>query len=154
MRIVIQRVSRAFVTVDNEVVGRIGEGILILLGVADGDTEEDIKYLADKALGLRIFRDENDKMNLSVSDIGGEVLVVSQFTLYGDCKKGKRPSFDKAGKPDFAEEMYEKFLTYVKETFGKVQHGIFGADMKVELLNNGPVTLIIDSKPKKTPTDN
>lgn len=154
MRIVIQRVSHASVTVDNEVVGRIGEGILILLGVADGDTEEDIKYLADKALGLRIFRDENDKMNLSVSDIGGEVLVVSQFTLYGDCKKGKRPSFDKAGKPDFAEEMYEKFLTYVKETFGKVQHGIFGADMKVELLNNGPVTLIIDSKPKKTPTDN
>lgn len=154
MRIVIQRVSRASVTVDNEVVGRIGEGILILLGVADGDTEEDIKYLADKALGLRIFRDENDKMNLSVSDIGGEVLVVSQFTLYGDCKKGKRPSFDKAGKPDFAEEMYEKFLEYVKKTFGKVQHGIFGADMKVELLNNGPVTLIIDSKPKKTPADN
>ncbi|MEE0944095.1 MAG: D-aminoacyl-tRNA deacylase [Clostridia bacterium] len=153
MRIVIQRVSRASVTVDNEVVGRIGEGILILLGVADGDTEEDIKYLADKALGLRIFRDENDKMNLSVSDIGGEVLVVSQFTLYGDCRKGKRPSFDKAGKPDFAEEMYEKFLLYVKENFGKVEHGVFGADMKVDLLNNGPVTLIIDSKSKKIPTE-
>lgn len=153
MRIVIQRVSHASVTVDNEIVGKIGEGILILLGVADGDTEEDIKYLADKALGLRIFRDENDKMNLSVADIGGEVLVVSQFTLYGDCKKGKRPSFDKAGKPDFAEEMYEKFLDYVKKTFGKVEHGIFGADMKVDLLNNGPVTLIIDSKPKKIPTE-
>ncbi|MBS7298012.1 MAG: D-tyrosyl-tRNA(Tyr) deacylase [Eubacteriales bacterium] len=153
MRIVIQRVSHASVTVDNEIVGKIGEGILILLGVADGDTEEDIKYLADKALGLRIFRDANDKMNLSVADIGGEVLVVSQFTLYGDCKKGKRPSFDKAGKPDFAEEMYEKFLDYVKKTFGKVEHGIFGADMKVDLLNNGPVTLIIDSKPKKIPTE-
>lgn len=148
MRIVIQRVSHASVTVDNEIVGKIGEGILILLGVADGDTDEDIKYLADKALGLRIFRDENDKMNLSVRDIGGEVLVVSQFTLYGDCRKGKRPSFDKAGKPDFAEEMYEKFLAYVKDNFGSVQHGIFGADMKVDLLNNGPVTLIIDSKPK------
>lgn len=153
MRIVIQRVSHASVTVDNEIVGKIGEGLLILLGVADGDTDEDIKYLADKALGLRIFRDENDKMNLSVADIGGEVLVVSQFTLYGDCRKGKRPSFDKAGKPDFAEEMYEKFLDYVKTTYGKVQHGIFGADMKVDLLNNGPVTLIIDSKPKKNPTD-
>lgn len=154
MRIVIQRVSHASVTVDSKIIGKIGEGILILLGVADGDTDEDIKYLADKALGLRIFRDENDKMNLSVADIGGEVLVVSQFTLYGDCRKGKRPSFDKAGKPDFAEEMYEKFLAYVKETYGKVEHGIFGADMKVELLNNGPVTLIIDSKPKKNPTDN
>ncbi|MDO4618820.1 MAG: D-aminoacyl-tRNA deacylase [Clostridia bacterium] len=148
MRIVIQRVSNAQVTVDNEIVGKIGEGILVLLGVADGDTDADIKYLADKAMGLRIFRDENDKMNLSVRDIGGEVLVVSQFTLYGDCKKGKRPSFDKAGKPDFAEEMYEKFLAYVKKEMGKVEKGVFGADMKVELLNNGPVTLIIDSKPK------
>jgi len=148
MRIVIQRVTQASVTVDGEITGKIGEGILILLGVADGDTEDDIKYLGDKAIGLRIFRDENDKMNLSVKDIGGEVLVVSQFTLYGDCKKGKRPSFDKAGNPKFAEEMYEKFLAYIKENMGKVEHGIFGADMKVELLNNGPVTLIIDSKPK------
>ena len=149
MRIVIQRVSHASVTVYGNVVGKIGEGILILLGVADGDTEDDIKYLADKAAGLRIFRDENDKMNLSLLDIGGEALVISQFTLYGDCKKGKRPSFDKAGKPDFANMMYEKFLSYMRTIVPKVECGIFGADMKVELLNNGPVTLIIDSKPKK-----
>ncbi len=149
MRIVIQRVSHASVTVDGNVVGKIGEGILILLGVADGDMEEDIKYLADKAAGLRIFRDENDKMNLSLLDIGGEALVISQFTLYGDCKKGKRPSFDKAGKPDFANMMYEKFLAYMRTIVPKVECGVFGADMKVELLNNGPVTLIIDSKPKK-----
>ena len=149
MRIVVQRVSHASVTVDGETVGKIGEGILVLLGVADGDTEEDIKYLADKAVGLRIFRDENDKMNLSLNDIGGEALVVSQFTLYGDCRKGKRPSFDKAGKPDFAEMMYEKFISYMKTITKTVEHGVFGADMKVDLLNNGPVTLIIDSKPKK-----
>lgn len=154
MRIVIQRVSHASVAVDGNIVGKIGEGILILLGIADGDTEEDIKYLADKAIGLRIFRDENDKMNLSLTDIGGEALVISQFTLYGDCRKGRRPSFDKAGKPDFAEMMYEKFLSYMRSVLGKVECGVFGADMKVELLNNGPVTLIIDSKPKKTPTDN
>ena len=111
MRIVIQRVTHASVTVDEKIVGSIGEGILILLGIADTDTEDDIKYLADKAAGLRIFRDENDKMNLSLLDIGGEALVISQFTLYGDCRKGRRPSFDKAGKPDFAEMMYEKFLS-------------------------------------------
>lgn len=146
MRIVIQRVTHASVKVDGETVGKIGEGILILLGIADTDTEADIKYLADKAAGLRIFRDENDKMNLSLLDIGGEALVISQFTLYGDCRKGKRPSFDKAGKPAFAEEMYEKFLAYMREIVPKVECGIFGADMKVELLNNGPVTLIIDSK--------
>ncbi len=146
MRIVIQRVSHASVTVDENVVGKIGEGILILLGVADGDTEADIKYLADKAVGLRIFRDENDKMNLSVNDIGGETLVISQFTLYGDCKKGKRPNFEKAAKADFAEMMYEKFLSYMKTVTKTVEHGIFGADMKVDLLNNGPVTIIIDSK--------
>ncbi len=146
MRLVIQRVSHASVAVDGNVVGKIGEGILILLGVTDGDTEADIKYLADKAVGLRIFRDENDKMNLSVNDIGGETLVISQFTLYGDCKKGKRPNFEKAAKADFAEMMYEKFLAYMKTVTKTVEHGIFGADMKVELLNNGPVTIIIDSK--------
>lgn len=146
MRIVIQRVTNASVKVDGDTVGSIGEGILILLGIADTDTEDDIRYLADKAAGLRIFRDENDKMNLSLLDIGGEVLVISQFTLYGDCRKGRRPSFDKAGKPDFAEMMYEKFLAYMRSIVPKVECGIFGADMKVELLNNGPVTLIIDSK--------
>ena len=149
MRIVIQRVTHASVTVDGEIVGKIGEGILLLLGVADGDTEEDIKYLADKAAKLRIFRDENDKMNLSLNDIGGEILIVSQFTLYGDCRKGRRPSFDAAGKPDFAEMMYEKFCAYMRTIVDKVECGRFGADMKVELLNNGPVTFILDSKPKK-----
>ncbi len=146
MRIVIQRVLEASVKVDGKVVGEIGEGLLILLGVADTDTDEDIKFLAEKAAGLRIFRDENDKMNLSVNDIGGEVLIVSQFTLYGDCRKGRRPSFDKAGKPEFAEAMYNKFIAYMKTLVPKVESGEFGADMKVSLINNGPVTLIIDGK--------
>lgn len=149
MRIVIQRVLHASVEVGGETVGKIGEGLLILLGVADGDTAEDMKYLADKAAGLRIFRDENDKMNLSVRDIDGEVLVVSQFTLCGDCRKGRRPSFDAAAKPDFAEKMYEEFLTYMGTLVRKVEHGIFGADMKVDLLNNGPVTFVIDSKKER-----
>ena len=141
-----QRVLEASVKVDGKVVGEIGEGLLILLGVADTDTDEDIKFLAEKAAGLRIFRDENDKMNLSVNDIGGEVLIVSQFTLYGDCRKGRRPSFDKAGKPEFAEAMYNKFIAYMKTLVPKVESGEFGADMKVSLINNGPVTLIIDGK--------
>ena len=149
MRIVIQRVLHASVEVGGETVGKIGEGLLILLGVADGDTAEDMKYLADKAAGLRIFRDENDKMNLSVRDIDGEVLVVSQFTLCGDCRKGRRPSFDAAAKPDFAEKMYEEFLAYMGTLVRKVEHGIFGADMKVDLLNNGPVTFVIDSKKER-----
>ncbi len=146
MRIVVQRVSHASVKVDGEVVGKIGEGILVLLGVTDGDTDADIKYLADKAVGLRIFKDDDDKMNLSVNDIGGETLVISQFTLYGDCRKGKRPNFEKAAKAEFAKSMYEKFLAYMKTVTKTVEHGVFGADMKVELLNNGPVTIIIDSK--------
>ncbi len=146
MRIVMQRVLEASVKVDGKVVGEIGEGLLILLGVADTDTDEDIKFLAEKAAGLRIFRDENDKMNLSLNDIGGEVLIVSQFTLYGDCRKGRRPSFDKAGKPEFAEAMYNKFIAYMKTLVPKVESGEFGADMKVSLINNGPVTLIIDGK--------
>lgn len=145
MRIVIQRVLSASVEVDGRTVGKIGEGLLILLGVADGDTAEDMKYLADKAADLRIFRDENDKMNLSVRDIDGEVLVVSQFTLCGDCRKGRRPSFDAAARPEFAEKMYESFLAYMGGLVRKVEHGIFGADMKVELVNNGPVTFVIDS---------
>ena len=149
MRIVIQRVLHASVEVGGETVGKIGEGLLILLGVAGGDTAEDMKYLADKAAGLRIFRDENDKMNLSVRDIDGEVLVVSQFTLCGDCRKGRRPSFDAAAKPDFAEKMYEEFLAYMGTLVRNVEHGIFGADMKVDLLNNGPVTFVIDSKKER-----
>ena len=146
MRCVLQRVSHASVTVDGEITGKIGKGLLILLAVCDDDTEDDLVYMADKVSGLRIFEDENEKMNLSVSDIEGEILVVSQFTLFGDCRKGKRPSFTAAGRPDYANEMYEKFMEYLKEKGFKVEHGIFGADMKVELLNDGPVTMLLDSK--------
>lgn len=145
MRGILQRVAHASVEVDGDIVGKIGNGLLILLGVSDSDTDADLKYIADKALNLRIFSDENDKMNLSVKDIGGEILVVSQFTLYGDCRKGRRPSFDSAGKPDYANDMYEKFISYCAESGLKVKHGIFGADMKVSLLNDGPVTIMLDS---------
>ena len=146
MRSVIQRVSYATVKVDGEIIGEIRKGLLVLLGVCDEDTEKDLIYMVDKITGLRIFEDEEKKMNLSVEDIGGELLVVSQFTLFGDCRKGKRPSFSSAGKPDYANEMYEKFIKLLKEKNLKVESGRFGADMKVELLNDGPVTLLIDSK--------
>ena len=146
MRSVIQRVNSASVTVDGEVIGKIGKGLLVLLGVCDQDTELDMKWLADKIAGLRIFTDENDKMNLSLEDVSGEILVVSQFTLYGDCKKGRRPNFTGAGKPDFAERMYEDFVKYLKTKIDVVEKGSFGADMQVLLENDGPVTLIIDSK--------
>ncbi len=146
MRSVIQRVNSAQVTVEGEVIGKIGKGLLVLLGVCDEDNEKDMKWLADKIAGLRIFTDENDKMNLSLSDIGGEILIVSQFTLYGDCKKGRRPNFTAAGKPDFAEKMYNDFTEYMKTQVSNVQTGSFGADMQVLLENDGPVTLIIDSK--------
>lgn len=146
MRSVIQRVTSASVCVDNETVGEISKGLLILLGVSDDDTDTDLKYIADKALNLRIFSDENDKMNLSVQDINGDILIVSQFTLYGDCRKGRRPSFDSAGAPEYANKMYEKFIEYCSSFGLKIQHGIFGADMKVSLLNDGPVTIMLDSK--------
>ncbi len=146
MRSVVQRVRSAQVEVDGKVIGKIGKGLLVLLGVCDDDSEKDMKWLADKIAGLRIFTDENDKMNLSLEDVGGEMLIVSQFTLYGDCKKGRRPNFTLAGKPDFAEEMYNKFTEYIKGSLGKVETGEFGADMLVTLENDGPVTLIIDSK--------
>lgn len=146
MRSVLQRVSYAKVSVDGEIKGKIGKGLLVLLGVCDEDTNEDLVYLADKISGLRIFEDENEKMNLSVEDIGGEILVISQFTLFGDCRKGKRPSFSSAGKPQFANEMYEEFIKYLKNKGIHVECGVFGADMKVELLNDGPVTLMLDSK--------
>ena len=146
MRAVVQRVSHASVKVDGEIIGKIGKGLMVLLGVCDEDPRDDLTYLADKITGLRIFEDENEKMNLSLEDIGGEILVISQFTLFGDCRKGKRPSFIQAGKPDYAEEMYEKFLDYISQKGFDVQHGKFGADMKVELLNDGPVTLMLDSK--------
>ena len=146
MRCVVQRVNRASVSVDGQICGSISKGILVLLGVSDEDAEQDIKWLADKIIGLRIFEDENEKMNFSLSDIGGELLVVSQFTLFGNCKKGRRPDFTAAGEPDFAEKMYQKFIDYCKNYVKKVDAGIFGADMKVSLENDGPVTLIIDSK--------
>ncbi len=146
MRCVLQRVSRASVEVDGKLTGKIDKGILLFLGVCDDDTQEDLVYMADKVSGLRIFEDENEKMNLSVADIGGDIFVVSQFTLYGDCRKGKRPSFTAAGAPDYANEMYEKFIAYLKDKGFNVQCGIFGADMKVDLLNDGPVTLLLDSK--------
>ncbi len=146
MRVVLQRVNRASVSVDGKLISEIGQGLLVLLGVCDDDTNADLNYMADKITGLRIFEDENGKMNLSIEDIKGEILVVSQFTLFGDCRKGKRPSFSSAGKPDYANEMYEKFIDKMKERGLNVGHGIFGADMKVDLLNDGPVTLLLDSK--------
>lgn len=145
MRCVVQRVNSASVTVDGEIIGKIGKGFLVLLGICDDDTEADVKWMADKIIGLRVFSDENDKMNLSLEDVSGEILAVSQFTLYGDCKKGRRPNFTKAGNPQFAEKMYEEFVAYLKSKIS-VKTGKFGADMKVLLENDGPVTLIIDSK--------
>lgn len=145
MRAVLQRVSRASVVIDGAVHGAIGAGLLILLGVCEGDTEAQADYLADKCVGLRIFTDENDKMNLSVGDIGGSLLIISQFTLYGDCKKGKRPSFIRAARPETAIPLYEHFVARCRASGLPVETGTFGADMKVELLNDGPVTIIMDT---------
>ena len=142
MRAVVQRVTQASVTVDGELLGRIGKGLLILLGVADGDTRELTEKMADKICRLRIFEDENGKTNLSLADVGGELLVISQFTLYADCRKGNRPSFVKAGAPQMAEH----FLARCREQADVVEKGQFGADMKVELLNDGPFTLMLDSE--------
>ena len=145
MRAVLTRVKSASVTIDGETVGKIGKGFLILLGVGPADTEKECRYLAEKALGLRIFEDENGKMNLGLDSIGGEVLVVSQFTLYGNCRKGRRPSFTDAAGPELGNAMYEKFLSICEELGYPPQHGSFGADMKVESINDGPVTLILDT---------
>ena len=144
MRIVLQRVTSASVKVDGEVTGSIGTGYLVLLGVGQGDTEEDCRRLADKIINLRIFSDENDKINLSLSDVGGELLVVSQFTLYADCRKGNRPNFIQAGKPDEAERLYNYFTDYCRSKGKHVETGIFGADMKVELVNDGPFTIVLE----------
>lgn len=146
MRAIIQRVKEARVEVEGEVVGRIGEGMLILVGAGKDDTEEDAEYLAEKIIGLRIFEDAEGKMNLSLTDTGGEVLVVSQFTLYGDCRKGRRPSFDKAAPPELAEELYELFVREIRERGVNVETGKFRAMMDVHLINWGPVTLMLDSK--------
>jgi len=145
MRAVLTRVKSASVTIDGEVVGRIGQGFLILLGVGPEDTEDKCRYLAEKALGLRIFEDENGKMNLSLSDVGGSVLVVSQFTLYGNCRKGRRPSFVEAAGPELGNRLYEQFLKNCEDLGFPPQHGRFGADMQVESVNDGPVTLWLDT---------
>ena len=145
MRAVLTRVKSASVTIDNEVVGSIGQGFLILLGVGPEDTEKECRYLAEKALSLRIFEDESGKMNRGLEDVNGQVLVVSQFTLYGNCRKGRRPSFTEAAGPELGNALYEKFLQICAELGYPPQHGRFGADMKVESINDGPVTLIMDT---------
>lgn len=145
MRAVVQRVSEASVTVDGEITGGIGHGILVLLGIHQNDTEEQMRWIADKICKLRIFSDEEGKMNRSVTDISGGILVVSQFTLYGDVRKGTRPSFIESAPPDIAEAMYEKFVDYLKKNSGlDIQTGVFAAMMDVRLLNDGPVTIILD----------
>lgn len=146
MRAVVQRVTNADVKIDGRVNGKIDDGLLVLLGVGNGDTEEDMKYIADKIIKLRIFSDENDKMNLSLEDVGGSMLVISQFTLYGDCSHGRRPYFGNAMEPVSANEMYEKFVAYIREQGIHTETGKFGADMKVSLTNDGPVTIILESK--------
>lgn len=146
MRALIQRVTRGSVSVDGKTTGEIGNGLVILLGVRNGDTEEDAKFLAEKCAHLRVFADEQGKTNLSCQDIGGEMLVVSQFTLYGDARKGRRPSFIHAAPPEISEPLYEKFIGYLEELGFKVGRGVFGAMMTVEIHNDGPVTLMLESK--------
>ena len=145
MRAILTRVKSASVTIDGQVNGAIGPGFLILLGVGPNDTEKESRYLAEKALGLRVFEDENGKMNLGLDAVQGEVLVVSQFTLFGNCRKGRRPSFVGAAGPELGEALYEKFLSDCADLGYPPQHGRFGADMKVESINDGPVTLILDT---------
>ena len=144
MKFVIQRVNHAEVKVDGETVGKIGKGFLVLIGVGRGDTREDADWYLKKLLGLRIFEDENGKTNLSLKDVSGELLLVSQFTLYANCKKGNRPSFIEAGEPDKAEALYEYMIEEASKSVPVVQHGSFGADMKVSLINDGPFTILLD----------
>lgn len=144
MKLVIQRVANAQVEVDKKIVGKINKGYLVLFGVKEGDTIDQADALAEKLCKLRIFEDENEKMNLSINDVEGELLIVSQFTLYANCEKGNRPSFVEAMEPEKANEMYEYFIERCKEKVKKVERGIFGADMKVTLLNDGPVTIILE----------
>ena len=146
MKAVIQRVKYACVAVDGEVVGKINQGFLVLLGVTHTDTEKEAEWLSKKITDLRVFNDSDDKMNLGLKDVNGELLVISQFTLYGNCIKGRRPSFIDAAKPDLADDLYNFFIKRCNDLGIKTESGIFGADMKVELLNDGPVTLIIDTE--------
>ncbi len=144
MKLIVQRVKNASVTVDKKMVGKINEGFLVLIGVTHNDTKETADYLVKKLCNLRIFEDENEKMNLSIKDVNGELLLVSQFTLYADCSGGNRPSFVNSAKPEVANELYEYFVSECKKHISKVETGIFGAHMDVELLNNGPVTIILE----------
>jgi len=146
MRAVVQRVSKAQVNVDQQVVGSISKGYLVLLGIHCDDSEQDALYLAEKIMGLRVFPDEIGKMNLSINDVQGAILAVSQFTLYGDCRKGRRPSYSDAARPEQAIPLYEVFVARLRELGCLVETGIFGADMQVELINDGPVTLLLDSQ--------
>ena len=145
MKFVIQRVQHASCVVDDKVTGEIEKGFLVLIGVAETDTRESADKMVKKLVGLRIFEDEEGKTNMSLSQVQGALLLISQFTLYADCKKGNRPSFIKAGKPDMASEMYEYIIAKCKESVEKVERGIFGADMKISLLNDGPFTIVLDS---------
>lgn len=144
MRLIVQRVDNASVTINQKVKGKINQGFLVLLGVTHTDTKETADYLIKKLCNLRVFQDENEKMNLSIKDIDGELLIVSQFTLYADCQKGNRPSFINSAKPEMANELYEYFIEKCKKEVKKVETGEFGAHMNVELLNNGPVTIILE----------
>lgn len=145
MRAVVQRVKHSSVTVDEKIVGKIGMGYMVLLGVEKGDTEADMKYIADKLLNLRIFEDQDEKMNLSIQDVKGDMLIVSQFTLLADCRKGRRPSFIEAARPDEANDLYMKLVDYCRQVV-TVETGVFQADMQVDICNDGPVTVMLDSK--------
>ncbi len=150
MKVVIQKVSESEVTIDGEVRGKIGNGLMVLLGIEDTDGQEDITWLVKKIINLRIFLDENDVMNKSLIDVDGDILLISQFTLHASTKKGNRPSYIQAAKPEVAIPIYEQFISHLEEQLGKkIQTGEFGADMKVSLINDGPVTIIIDTKDKK-----
>lgn len=145
MKLVVQRVSHAQVSVENECIGKINRGLMVLLGVGADDTKETVKKYVDKLVKLRIFEDENDKTNLSIQDVNGELLIISQFTLYADCRKGNRPNFMNAGKPDMANELYEEFIRQCQNYVPIVEHGSFGAHMEVSLTNDGPFTVVIEN---------
>lgn len=146
MRAVVQRVKHSQVTVEEEIVGKIQSGLMVLLGVEDGDDSKDVQYMIDKVANLRIFEDEDEKMNCSIKDVGGDILAVSQFTLLGDCRKGRRPSFIKAARPEAANNLYEAFVAGVRADGITVETGVFQADMLVDIANDGPVTILLDSK--------